>query len=216
MIIKQIFYVATLALGSRPKHGLVKVWANKEAQESHFMFLGVQESVREWTFTFPRKLPLWELEFQWTPKFSESNCGGQTHWIEEFLISLEISWNMNVWNGLTWPIWTLSTQVITKKRVRSQIGNLTRNPSFGHNLCFRYSNGSCKPILNIYVLIAFQWYKELFNPMSLNPWNSFLKIWKSIGTLISKVGIHLGMWGFIPSHSPTLPGAWNVALELPS
>jgi hypothetical protein len=24
-------------------------------------------------------------------------------------------------------------------------------PSFGHNLCFKYPNGSCEPILNIYV-----------------------------------------------------------------
>jgi len=33
--------------------------------------------------------------------------------------------------------------------VRSQIGNLTHGPSFDHNLCFKYPNGSCKPILNI-------------------------------------------------------------------
>jgi len=39
--------VATLALGSRPRKGLAKVWAKKEARESHFMLLGVQESVRE-------------------------------------------------------------------------------------------------------------------------------------------------------------------------
>jgi len=37
--------------------------------------------------------------------------------------------------------------------VESQINILNPNPSFGHNLCFKYSNGSCEPILNIYVLI---------------------------------------------------------------
>jgi hypothetical protein len=52
---------------------------------------------------------------------------------------------------------------------KSQIGTLTFGPSFGHNLCFKYSNGLCKPILDIYVSIAFQWYKELFNPMSFDP-----------------------------------------------
>ncbi len=31
--------------------------------------------------------------------------------------------------------------------VGNQIGNLTPNPSFGHNLCFKYLNGSCEPIL---------------------------------------------------------------------
>ncbi len=49
--------------------------------------------------------------------------------------------------------------------IASQIDNLTFDPSFGHNLCFNYPNGSCEPILNIYVLrasndimnIFFQW-----------------------------------------------------------
>jgi hypothetical protein len=33
--------------------------------------------------------------------------------------------------------------------VESQIDTLTPSPSFGHNLCFKYSNGKSKPILNI-------------------------------------------------------------------
>ncbi len=100
--------------------------------------------------------------------------------------------------------------------VRSQIVNLTLDPSFGHNLCFKCSNELCKSICDIYVPRAFQWYKELFNPMGFNPCNHSMKIWKSIGTPTPKVGVHLGMWGFIPSHSPTLPGAWDVTLGLPS
>ncbi len=50
--------------------------------------------------------------------------------------------------------------------VRSQIGNLTFDLSFGHNLCFKYPNESCEPILDIYVSRAFQRYKELFNLMN--------------------------------------------------
>jgi hypothetical protein len=42
--------------------------------------------------------------------------------------------------------------------------------------------------------------------MSFDPYNRYLKIRKAIGTPIPKVGTHLGMWGFIPSHSPALPG----------
>jgi len=53
--------------------------------------------------------------------------------------------------------------------VENQIGNLTPIPSFGHNLCFNYSNGSCEPILDIHIPKSFQWYKELFNPMGFNP-----------------------------------------------
>ncbi len=33
--------------------------------------------------------------------------------------------------------------------VGSQIGNLTFDPSLGNNLCFKYPNGSCEPILDI-------------------------------------------------------------------
>ncbi len=33
---------------------------------------------------------------------------------------------------------------------------LTLDPSFGYNLCLKCPNGSCKPILDIYVLRAFQ------------------------------------------------------------
>ncbi len=87
--------------------------------------------------------------------------------------------------------------------VRSQIGK-----SFGYNLCFKYPNGSCEPISDIYVFKDFQWYKELFNLMGFDPCNGSLKIPESIGTPTPKVGVHLGVWGFIPSHSSTLPKAW--------
>jgi hypothetical protein len=91
-----------------------------------------------------------------------------------------------------------------------QIDILTLDPSFGHNLCCKYSNGSCKPISNIYVSRDFQWYKEIFNPMSFDLCHLFLKIWEFIGALTPKVGVHLGVWGFIPSHCPTFPRTWNV------
>jgi len=98
--------------------------------------------------------------------------------------------------------------------VESQIGNLTLSSSFGHNLCFKYSNGSCEPILNIYVSTFSRWYNELFNPMSVDPYNHSLKIWESIGITTSKVGAHLGVWGFIPSHFLALSRAWNVTPRL--
>jgi hypothetical protein len=98
--------------------------------------------------------------------------------------------------------------------VRSQIANLTFSPSFGHKLCFKCLCHSCKPILDIYVWRAFQWYKELFNPMGFDLYNHSLKIRKSIWSLTPKMGAHLGVWGFIPSHSPTLQGIWNVTPRL--
>jgi hypothetical protein len=100
--------------------------------------------------------------------------------------------------------------------VGNQIVNLTPCPSFGHNLCFKCPNGSCEPILDIYVPRAFQWYKEIFHSMGFDPYNHSLKIWESIGTPIPKMRAHLGVWGFIPSHFPTFMGAWDVTPRLPS
>jgi hypothetical protein len=97
--------------------------------------------------------------------------------------------------------------------VGSQIAKLIPGLSFGYNLCVKCPNGSCEPILDIYVPKDFQWYKKFFNPMGFDPCNCFLKIRESIKTPIPKVGAHLGVWGFIPSHYLALPGAWNVTHE---
>jgi hypothetical protein len=59
--------------------------------------------------------------------------------------------------------------------VGSQIDNLIPNLSFDHNLCFKYPNGSCEPISNIYVPRSFQWYKKLFNVMNFDPLKSPFK-----------------------------------------
>jgi hypothetical protein len=88
--------------------------------------------------------------------------------------------------------------------VESQMGNLTPDPSFGHNLCFKKPNGSWEPILDIYVPRAFQWYKKSFNPMGFDPWNCSLNIQDSN----SQSGSSFRNVGFISSHSSTLLGAW--------
>jgi hypothetical protein len=89
-------------------------------------------------------------------------------------------------------------------------------PSLGHNLCFNYPNGSCEPILDICVLRSFWWYKELFNPMGFDPYNCSLKIREFIKTPTPKVGAHLRVCRFIPSHFFTLLRAWNVTCGLHS
>jgi hypothetical protein len=66
--------------------------------------------------SFPREFPLWELESEWTPKFLDNITGVKTHWIETVFISLKSSWNLDVWNGFAWPIWTSETQVMVKRK----------------------------------------------------------------------------------------------------
>jgi len=95
--------------------------------------------------------------------------------------------------------------------VRSQTAKLIRDLSFGQNLCFKCPNGWCEPISDIYVSIPFQWYKKNFNLMGFDPCNCSLKIQESIGTPTPQVGVTLGVWGFILSHSPALPGVRCVS-----
>jgi hypothetical protein len=100
--------------------------------------------------------------------------------------------------------------------IGNQIANLTPDPFFGHNLCFRCPNRSSEPILDIWVPRYFQWYKELLNPLSFDPCNRSINIWKSTGTPTPKMETPLGVWRFIPSHFFTLARACNVTLGLPS
>jgi hypothetical protein len=87
--------------------------------------------------------------------------------------------------------------------VGSQIANLTLGLSFGHNLCFKCSNEQCKPILDIYASRDFQWYKELFKPLSFDPCNRLLKIRESTGTPTPKVELPWGVkvHSLTPSHT---------------
>ncbi len=94
--------------------------------------------------------------------------------------------------------WYVACHLHASKSGRFLTFNLTPNPSFGHNLCFKYPNGSWDPILDIYVPKYFQWNKKLFNPMSFDPCNFPRKIWKSIWIPIPKTWVHLGVWGSFP------------------
>ncbi len=62
-----------VAIKARACKGAGQEWA----RQSHFMFLKMQESGREWTSTLPSELPLWELEFRWTLESSKSDCKSQ-------------------------------------------------------------------------------------------------------------------------------------------
>jgi hypothetical protein len=144
-------------------------------------------------FSRPRLSQLWgpitlrvNLQLRWVLKKSY-----RPHW--------ELSKNMlhGTWTqGNQGDSWLLV--------VRNQIANLTPDPSFGPNLCFKCPNGSWELILDIYILRSFQWYKKLLNPLSFDPCNWSMKIWESTQTPIPQVEALLELWGFIPSHFPTL------------
>jgi hypothetical protein len=108
--------------------------------------------------------------------------------------------------------------------VRSQIVSLIPGLSFNHNLYFRCPNGSCKPILNIYILISFQWYKKLFKPMGFDPYNCTLKIWESIwesnshnGSSLESVKVHSLTLFALPKTCDVTPRppSWPTTLQPP-
>jgi hypothetical protein len=91
--------------------------------------------------------------------------------------------------------------------VESQTVNLIPDLSFCHNLCCICPNGSSKPISDIYTLIFFRWYKELFNARCFNLCNRSLKVQESTRTPTPKMRVHLGVWVFMLTlfHTPLGP-----------
>jgi hypothetical protein len=84
-----------------------------------------------------------------------------------------------------------------------ELGGASPGSSFDQNLCYKYLNGSCEPILDIYVPRAFQWYNEIFNPMSFDPlpsknlkvhWDSNSQSESSLGS----AGVHSFTLSYIP------------------
>jgi hypothetical protein len=129
----------------------------------------------------------------------------------------------DLFNGMLHTVYTRGNQGDSWLLVvGSQIDNLTPSPSFGHNLCFKCPNEQRELILDICVLIAFQWYKEPFKPMGFSPYNCILKIPKSIwdsnshnGNSFGSVKVHSFTLFALPGTSDVTPGSssWPATLQ---
>jgi hypothetical protein len=77
----------------------------------------------------------------------------------EVILKQNYSPHQNVFNGMWHATYTQINEGDSwLLMLDSWIHNLTISPSFGHNLCFKYPNGECEPILDIYGPKDFQWY----------------------------------------------------------
>jgi hypothetical protein len=90
------------------------------------------------------KLPKLGLPQLWSPIILRANLGSRCSLKQ----SCSSHWELS--NGMShalfsWANWVDSWLFL----VGSQIGNLTPDPSFGHNLCFKCPNEQCEPILDI-------------------------------------------------------------------
>jgi hypothetical protein len=155
------------------------------------------------------KSPKLGLSWLWIPITLRTDLGSRCY------LKQSCSPHRKLSNGMSHAIYTQVNRVNSRLFiVGNQTDSLTLGPSFGHNLCFKCPNEQCEPILNIYVPRSFQWYKERHKPLSFEPWNCSLKFQASTGTPSPKVGVALGVWGFTPSHFPTLPGVCDVTPRL--
>jgi len=92
-----IVYVATLALGSQPRQGLARVQAKKKAWESHLFHAPGSVGECEGMNPHPPKwAPILGIGVPMDSKFSDNNRKGQNPLDWEFLISLKISWKVDV------------------------------------------------------------------------------------------------------------------------
>jgi hypothetical protein len=141
----------------------------------------------------------------WVPKFPHMGLS-QLWGCITLHENLQLWWGMKqscspcreLSNGMSHALCTRRNQVHSWLLViGSQTINLTLDLYFDHNLCFRCPNGWCKIFLNIYISIVFQWYKtDEFWPLQSRFEDSGVH-----GTPTPTMGVHLGVWGFIPSHS---------------
>jgi hypothetical protein len=98
--------VTTLSLGSRPRQGLARLWAKREAGS-----LRVQKSVKEWTLTLPSQFSFWELESQWICESSEGDFKGHNplNWVNLYIIGNLLKHRCLNWACMTHlDIWNIS------------------------------------------------------------------------------------------------------------
>jgi hypothetical protein len=81
--------------------------------------------------------------------------------------------------------------------VGSQTGSLTPDPSFAHNLGYRYPNDQCEAIFDIYASRPFQWHQEHLDERFFGPCCRALNIRSPGGLQIpnfGSVGLHPHTW----------------------
>jgi len=167
--------VATLALGLWPRQGLARLWAKRRK-------LGVKESVREWTVTFPREFPPWELESRWTFKCSKSDYRGQNpmDWVVLYTIENLLKRRCLKWARIT----------------HLDIWNTSYGQKKGHESNWQFDSRPLK-VGNRPDFVACKWRARYF-------WKAFDESYNFASDIISIRGLHAKLWGPKIVRVPTL------------
>ncbi len=142
----------------------------------------MQESVREWTFTLPSELPLWELESRWTLESLGSSCRGQNplDWRVPYIIGNILKLRCLKWARTTHlDIW--NTSYGQKKGRQSNWQFDSRSLDVGNRPDFRM----CRWCVTYHWKALDEGYKFALN-------------------LISIGGLHAKLWGPKVIRIPTL------------
>jgi hypothetical protein len=121
--------VATLALSSRPRQGVTRLWAKWETWEHSTCSReckeceGMNPHTPKWTPMLGVGVP------KGLPNLQSAIAGVKSPCLKKVFISLKRSWSVDVQNGLAWAIWTSVKQVMGKRKAKSQIGSLRENDS---------------------------------------------------------------------------------------
>jgi hypothetical protein len=105
------FYVATLALGSRPRQGVARLRAKKETRESHHMLLGVQTVWGNEPSHSQMNSHSGSWSPKWTPESSKRDCRGQNSmaWDVFYTIGKVLKRKCQKWARIThldiWKLW---------------------------------------------------------------------------------------------------------------
>ncbi len=79
--------------------------------------------------------------------FKEWLQGVKTHYIENFFIPFESSWNIDVWNELAHCIWVFKTQVMAKRRAKNQLPIWLPTTKSQESPWFNYVQVACDILL---------------------------------------------------------------------
>ncbi len=133
----------------------------------------MKESVKEWTFTFPKELPLCELESWWTFECSENDCKSQ--------------------NPMTWRV-PYTIEKLLKLRclkwvcmTHLDIWNTSYGQKKGWESNWQFDSRPLK-VGSQPVFLAFKWHVTYH-------WKAFNEGYNFVLDLISIRGLHTKLWG---------------------
>jgi hypothetical protein len=137
---------------------------------------------KRWTLTLPSELPFWELESQWTPKFSEGECRGH--------------------NPLNWNVFYIIGKLLKRRYLKwacmthLDIRNTSYGQKKGRESNWQFDSRPLK-VENWHDFLTWKWHV-------IYRWKAFNKSYSFALNIISIGGLHTKLWGPKVPRVPTL------------